>query len=91
MDMPDILRTKDATELQSQRLTSYIRGDSKKHLNLTLMCMASYNSHIVVPGTLTLKEVVSYANEHFDEIPLGPLTYVRDVDTLTVIDCEFDS
>lgn len=53
--------------------------------------MASYNSHIVVPGTLTLKEVVSYANEHFDEIPLGPLTYVRDVDTLTVIDCEFDS
>ena len=82
---------KDATGLQSQRSTNCLGDDYMKRLNVTMMCMAVYNSYIDVPDNLTFEEAIDYANGHTGDIPLDKLDYVRDVGTLTKFNCAFDS
>ena len=61
-----------------------------KRLNVTVQCMAVYNSSIEVPEELTFEEAIEYAKNHLDEIPLGELEYVSDSDTLDEENCDFE-
>lgn len=40
-----------------------------KRLNVTVQCMAVYNSSIAVPDNMTLEEAIDYARHRLDEIP----------------------
>ena len=57
-----------------------------KKLNLTIQCMAVYNSSIDEMG---IDEAIEYAKAHLDEAPLGTLEYVRDSDMLDEENCDF--
>ena len=61
-----------------------------KRLNVTVQCMAVYNSSIEVPDDMTLEEAVEYAKEHLDEIPCGELEYISDSDELDEENCDFE-
>lgn len=61
-----------------------------KKLNLSMACECIYNSSIEVPDDMTLEEAITYAKEHIDEIPLGPMTYVPDSDSVDEELCEFE-
>lgn len=61
-----------------------------KTLNVTVNCMAVYNSSIKVPDGMTLDEAIEYAKEHINEIPLGEMEYVSDSDVLDEENCDFD-
>lgn len=61
-----------------------------KNLNVTVECMAVYNSTIMVPDELTLEEAIQYAKDHIDEICVGELSYIPDSDTIDEEDCDFD-
>ena len=61
-----------------------------KRLNVTVQCVAVYNSSIEVPEEMTFEEAIEYAKNHLDEIPLGELEYVSDSDTLDEENCDFD-
>ena len=61
-----------------------------KRLNVTVQCLAVYNSRIDVPDDMTLEEAIKYAKAHLDEVPLGQLEYVRDSDQLDEDNCDFD-
>lgn len=61
-----------------------------KKLNVTVQCLAVYNSAIEVPDEMSLDEAIDYAQAHLDDIPLGPLEYVRDSDQLDLDNCDFD-
>lgn len=56
------------TGLQSQRSINCLGGDYMKRLNVTMMCMAVYNSYIDVPDNLTFEEAIDYANGHTGDI-----------------------
>lgn len=60
-----------------------------KKLNLTIQCMAVYNSSIDVPDEMGIDEAIEYAKAHLDEAPLGTLEYVRDSDILDEGNCDF--
>ena len=53
-----------------------------KTLNVTVNCVAVYNSSIEVPDNMSLEEAIEYAKNHIDDIPLGELEYVKESDTL---------
>lgn len=61
-----------------------------KRLNVTINCMAVYNSAIDVPDDMDLVEAIEYAKQHIKEIPLGPLEYIGDSDELDEDCCDFD-
>ena len=61
-----------------------------KRLNVTVQCMAIYNSSIEVPDDMTLEEAIEYAKEHLDEIPCGELEYISDSDELDEENCDFE-
>lgn len=61
-----------------------------KRLNVTVQCMAVYNSSIEVPDDMTFEEAIKYANEHLDEIPCNELEYVPDSDILDEENCDFE-
>ena len=61
-----------------------------KRLNVTVTCMAVYNSAIEVPDDMTIEEAIEYAKEHIDEIPIGELEYISDSDELDEENCDFD-
>ena len=61
-----------------------------KKLNVTVVCMAVYNSSIEVPKEMTLEEAIEYAREHIDEIPVGELEWISDSDELDEWNCDFD-
>ena len=61
-----------------------------KRLNVTVECMAVYNSTIMVPDELTLEEAIQYAKDHIDESCVGELSYIPDSDTIDEEDCDFD-
>lgn len=66
-------------------------SEQKTHrLNVTVGCLAVYNSSIDVPIGLSLEEALDYAKEHIRDIPLGVLEYVPDSDELDVENCDFD-
>lgn len=60
-----------------------------RKLNVTIECLAIYNSSIMVPSELTFEEAIEYAKKHIAEIPLGTLDYVSDSDNLDVENCDF--
>lgn len=62
-----------------------------KRLNVTVECLAIYNSGIDVPEELSLEEAIQYAKEHIDEIHLGELEYISDSDRLDEENCDFES
>lgn len=61
-----------------------------KRLNVTVTCMAVYNSAIEVPNDMTIEEAIEYAKEHINEIPIGELEYISDSDELDEENCNFD-
>ena len=61
-----------------------------KTLNVTIQCMAVYNSSIEVPEEMTLEEAIEYAKNHLNEIPLTELEYVDDSDILDEENCDFE-
>lgn len=61
-----------------------------KKLNVTVQCMAIYNSTIEVPDDMTLEEAIEYAQENLDKIPLDELEYVPDSDQLDCDNCDFE-
>lgn len=61
-----------------------------KKLNVTVQCMAVYNSSIEVPDNMTLEESIEYAKEHLAEIPCGELEYIADSDELDEENCDFE-
>lgn len=61
-----------------------------RKLNVTIECLAIYDSSIMVPSELTFEEAIEYAKKHIAEIPLGTLEYVSDSDNLDVENCDFD-
>lgn len=61
-----------------------------KTLNVTIQCMAVYNSSIEVPEEMTLEEAIEYAKNHLNEIPLEELEYVDDSDILDEDNCDFE-
>ena len=61
-----------------------------KRLNVTIQCMAVYNSSIEVPEEMTLEEAIEYAKNHLNEIPLEELEYVDDSDILDEENCDFE-
>lgn len=40
-----------------------------KKLNLTIQCLATYDSSIMVPDDLSIEEAIEYAKEHLDKAP----------------------
>lgn len=62
-----------------------------KKLNVTVNCMAVYNSAIEVPDNMTINEAIEYAKEHINEIPVGELEYISDSDELDEENCDFDN
>lgn len=60
-----------------------------KRLNVTVRCMAVYNSSIEVPDDMSEEEAIQYAKKHLDEIPCGELDYISNSDELDEENCEF--
>ena len=58
-------------------------------LNVTVQCLAVYNSSIIVPDGLSKEEAIEYAQENIKDIPLGVLEYVPDSDDLDIENCDF--
>lgn len=67
-----------------------MENKNMRKLNVTVQCMAVYNSSIMVPRELTFEEAIKYAKEHIDEINLGELEYISDSDELDEESCDFD-
>lgn len=67
-----------------------MENKNMRKLNVTVQCMAVYNSSIMVPRELTFEEAIKYAKEHIDEINLGELEYISDSDELDEENCDFD-
>lgn len=62
-----------------------------KTFNVTVCCMAYYNSSIEVPADFTREQALEYAKEHIDTIPIkSELEYVSDSDELDEDNCDFD-
>lgn len=61
-----------------------------KRLNVTVTCMAVYNSGIDVPDEMTLEEAIEYAKEHINEIPIGELEWISDSDEIDEENCDFE-
>lgn len=63
--------------------------EKTRKLNVTVQCLAVYNSSIDVPNGLSFEDALRYAKEHLDEIPLGTLEYVSGSDELDEENCDF--
>ena len=61
-----------------------------KRLNVTVTCMAVYNSGIDVPDEMILEEAIGYAKEHINEIPIGELEWIPDSDEIDEENCDFE-
>ena len=61
-----------------------------KRLNVTVTCMAIYNSGIDVPDEMILEEAIEYAKEHINEIPIGELEWIPDSDEIDEENCDFE-
>lgn len=61
-----------------------------KKLNVTVTCMATYNSYIEVPDNMNINEAIQYAKEYISNIPIGVLEYIPDSDELDDENCDFE-
>ena len=81
----DICNTLNVYEATEGKNTSH----KTRRLEVTVQCLAVYNSGIDVPADLSIEEAIWYARENIDEIPLGPLEYVQGSDELDEENCQF--
>ena len=51
-----------------------------KTLNVTMICKAFYNSSIEVPDDMTFEDAIAYAEEHIDEINVGEMEWISDIE-----------
>ena len=61
-----------------------------KKLNVTVQCMAVYNSSIEVPDNMSIEEAIIYAKENINKIPTNTLEYISDSDVLDEENCDFE-
>lgn len=62
-----------------------------KRLDITVNCMAVYNSFIDVPDNMDIDEAIKYAKEHLSDVPiLEGLEWVPGSDVLDEENCEFE-
>lgn len=61
-----------------------------KKLNVTVNCMAVYDSYIEVPDNMNIEEAIQYAKKNITKIPLGTLEYITDSDELDEENCVFE-
>lgn len=61
-----------------------------RRLNVTVQCIAVYNSGIDVPADLSFEEAIEYVKAHMDEIPVGVLEYIGGSETLDEENCDFN-
>lgn len=62
-----------------------------KRLDITVNCMAVYNSFIDVPDDMNIDEAIKYAKEHLSDVPIPEgLEWVPDSDELDEENCEFE-
>ena len=62
-----------------------------KRLDITVNCMAVYNSFIDVPDDMDIDEAIEYAKEHLSDVPIPEgLEWVPDSDVLDEENCEFE-
>lgn len=62
-----------------------------KKLEVSIACMATYNSHIMVEDNMTLEEAIEYANNNLNLCNIeSPLEYISDSDTLDEENCFFE-
>lgn len=47
-----------------------------RRLNVTVNCYASYESSIMVPADMSLRDAIKYARDHINEINVGELQYL---------------
>ncbi len=59
-------------------------------LNVSVMCMCTYDNTIDVPDNLTLDEAIEYAKDHIDEIDITELEYVPYSDEIDDENCSFE-
>lgn len=68
-----------------------VRKEKTKKLNLTIVCQAIYQSHIIVPVDMSFEEAIEYAKQHLNECNIEtPLEYVSDSDSLDEENCDFE-
>lgn len=60
-----------------------------KTLNVTMICKAVYNSSIEVPDDITFEEAIEYAKEHNNEIHVGEMEWISDIE-IDEENCDFD-
>ena len=60
-----------------------------KTLNVTMICKAIYNSSIEVPDDMTLEEAIEYARKNNDEIYVGKMEWISDIE-IDEENCDFD-
>lgn len=65
-------------------------AEKMRKLNVTVQCLAVYNSSINVPKELSFEDAIKYAREHLDEVPLGTLEYVSGSDELDEENCDIE-
>ena len=65
-------------------------AEKMRRLNVTVQCLAVYNSSIDVPNGLSFEDALRYAKEHIEEIPLGTLEYVSGSDELDEENCDLE-
>ena len=62
-----------------------------KRLDITVNCMAVYNSFIDVPDDMDIDEAIKYAKEHLSDVPIPEgLEWVRYIDVLDEENSEFE-
>ena len=61
-----------------------------RRLNLTVQCMAIYQSGIDVPYDMSFEDAIAYAKQNLHKVPLGVLEYVSDSDVLDEENCDFE-
>lgn len=83
----DLVQSDSVVDAESQPSAD---TSETRRLNVTVSCMAVYNSCIEVPFDLSFEQALQYAQQHIDEIPLGSLNYVPDSDELDVENCDFE-
>ena len=61
-----------------------------RKLDVTVQCIAVYNSSIMVPKDLSLEEAIEYAKDHINSINITELEYINDSDEICEDECQFD-
>ena len=67
-----------------------MKEQEMRKLDVTVQCMATYNSSIMVPKNLSLEEAIVYAKDHINNINITELEYISDSDEICEEECQFE-